>query len=72
MLLVMVPLLALAVTSINLIRHVYEDYRGAVVTREALRLAVAAGELIHALQTERGSTAGFLRSGGAKFADVLP
>ena len=68
----MVPLLALAVTSINLIRHVYEDYRGAVVTREALRLAVAAGELIHALQTERGSTAGFLRSGGAKFADVLP
>ena len=67
----MVPLLALAVTSINLIRHVYEDYRGAVVTREALRLAVAAGELIHALQIERGSTAGFLQSGGAKFADVL-
>ncbi len=33
---------------------------------------MAAGELIHALQIERGTTAGFVQSKGAKFADVLP
>jgi PAS domain S-box-containing protein len=70
--LVMVPLLALAVTAINLIHHAYVDYRSATVTREVLKIAVAAGELIHSLQIERGSTAGFLQSKGTKFADVLP
>jgi len=70
--LVMVPMLALAVTAINLIRNAYDDYRSATVTQEALRVAVAAGELIHTLQIERGSTAGFLQSKGVKFADVLP
>jgi two-component system sensor histidine kinase/response regulator len=69
--LVMVPLLALAVTAINLIHHAYVDYRSATVTREVLKIAVAAGELIHSLQIERGSTAGFLQSKGTKFADVL-
>jgi methyl-accepting chemotaxis protein len=70
--LVMVPMLALAVTAINLIRNAYGDYRSATVTQEVLRVAVAAGDLIHTLQIERGSTAGFLQSKGAKFADVLP
>ena len=70
--LVMVPMLALAVTAINLIRNAYDDYRSATVTQEVLRVAVAAGDLIHTLQIERGSTAGFLQSKGAKFADVLP
>ncbi|MDP2824875.1 MAG: nitrate- and nitrite sensing domain-containing protein, partial [Sulfuritalea sp.] len=68
----MVPLLALAVTAINLIRNAYDDYRGATVTQEVLKVAVVAGDLIHTLQIERGSTAGFLQSKGAKFADVLP
>jgi two-component system sensor histidine kinase/response regulator len=72
LLLVMVPLLALAVTAANLIRNAYQDYRSAAVTREVLRVAVAAGDLIHTLQIERGATAGFLQSKGAKFADVLP
>ena len=70
--LVMVPMLALAVTAINLIRNAYDDYRSATVTQEVLRVAVAAGDLIHTLQIERGSTAGFLQSKGAKFADALP
>lgn len=70
--LVMVPMLALAVTAVNLIRNAYDDYRSATVTQEVLRVAVAAGDLIHTLQIERGSTAGFLQSKGAKFADVLP
>jgi methyl-accepting chemotaxis protein len=70
--LVVVPLLALAITASNLIRNAYQDYSGATLTQEVLKVAVASGELIHALQIERGSTAGFLQSKGAKFADVLP
>ena len=68
----MVPMLALVMAAANLIGHAYNNYRGAMATQEVLRVAVAAGDLIHTLQIERGSTAGFLQSKGAKFADVLP
>ncbi len=71
-LLVIVPLLALAITSSNLIRNAYEGYRDAVLTQDALRVAVAAGELIHTLQIERGASAGYLQSKGAKFSEALP
>ncbi len=70
--LIIVPLLALAITAANLILNAYRDYRGAVSTQETLKVAVAAGELIHTLQIERGTTAGFLQSKGARFADTLP
>ena len=36
------------------------------------RLAVDAGALVHQLQRERGLTAGFVASRGARFADALP
>ena len=71
-LLVAVPLLALAITSISLIRSAYSGYQGAQQTQEVLELAVAAGTLVHTLQVERGMTAGFLQSKGQKFADKLP
>ena len=67
-----VPLLALTITAASLIGDAYQDARGARQTQQVLRVAVAAGELIHHLQIERGSTAGFLQSKGTKFADVLP
>ncbi|MBM4180725.1 MAG: methyl-accepting chemotaxis protein [Betaproteobacteria bacterium] len=67
-----VPLLALAITASGLIRDAYVEYRGAAQTRDALQVAVAAGALIHTLQIERGTTAGFLQSRGARFADTLP
>ena len=70
--LAMVPLLALAITATSLILNAYRDYRSANDTQEVLKVAVAAGELIHTLQIERGATAGFLQSKGTKFADVLP
>lgn len=70
--LAMVPLLALAITATNLIRNAYEAYRSATLTQEVLTVGVSAGELIHTLQIERGATAGFLQSKGAKFADTLP
>ena len=50
----------------------YSDYRSAQRTQTVLALAVAAGNLTHTLQIERGAPAGFLQSKGAKFADGLP
>jgi methyl-accepting chemotaxis protein len=71
-LLILVPLLALALTAAKLIFNAQSDYRGAQLTQEVLHVAVSSGELIHTLQIERGATAGFLQSKGAKFADTLP
>ncbi|MDX9994637.1 MAG: methyl-accepting chemotaxis protein [Rhodocyclaceae bacterium] len=70
--LVIVPLLALAITAGNLIHKAHGNYRGATLTQEVLKVGVAAGELIHTLQIERGATAGFIQSKGGKFGDVLP
>jgi len=71
-LLAAVPLAALILSAGTLVANSYTDYRGAAQTRSLMALSVAAGNLIHTLQIERGSTAGFLQSGGQKFADVLP
>jgi len=70
--LAIVPLLALAITATNLILNAWKDYRGATLTQDALKVAMASGELIHTLQIERGTTAGFLQSKGTKFSDTLP
>lgn len=39
---------------------------------ELMEVSVAASNLVHELQKERGASAGFTGSKGAKFADVLP
>jgi methyl-accepting chemotaxis protein len=70
--LALVPLLALAITATNLIRDAAKDVGGAKQTQLVLKVGTAAGELIHTLQIERGATAGFLQSKGAKFGDALP
>jgi len=72
LLLSIIPLLALAISVSILIKGAHSDYRGASATLTTLDVAVAAGNLIHTLQIERGATAGFLQSGGNKFADKLP
>ena len=71
-LLVTVPLVALLISSISLVRSAYTGYQGANQTQAVLEVAVAAGTLVHTLQVERGMTAGFLQSKGQKFADTLP
>ncbi len=71
-LLVAVPLAALVVSAGILIHDSWERNRNAGQTRDLMSAAVAAGNLIHTLQIERGATAGFLQSKGEKFADVLP
>ncbi len=67
-----ISLIALAVAAVMLTDRFYRDYKGASATYDALGAAVAAGELIHAMQTERGASSGFLQSQGVKFADQLP
>lgn len=41
-------------------------------TLSLMELSVSIGDLVHTLQIERGSTAGFLQSKGQKFAEALP
>lgn len=72
LLLVTIPLVALVFAVVHLLAQAFQDLRNAQMTNQALQIGVAAGKLIHALQIERGATAGFLQSKGSKFADVLP
>jgi methyl-accepting chemotaxis protein len=72
LLLTILPLVALALTGGALLVDSYRKYHGAEQMQTALQVAVSAGNLIHALQIERGATAGFLQSKGQKFADALP
>ena len=71
-LLTIVPLISLLILGLTLIIDSYQKTRAAERTQSVLQVAVAAGNLIHTLQIERGATAGFLQSKGQKFADVLP
>ena len=71
-LLVTFPLVALLVSASALIGQAYTSYLDSVQTQKLMQLSVSAGNLIHALQIERGATAGYIKSGGQKFADVLP
>jgi methyl-accepting chemotaxis protein len=71
-LLVSVPLLALVVSAGMQTRQTFVAYQNSGQTLHLMDLSVSAGKLIHTLQIERGATAGFLQSKGAKFADVLP
>ena len=72
LLLIAAPLISLVILGGALVLRSYADFRSAERTQAVLKVAVAAGNLVHALQIERGATAGFLQSKGATFADVLP
>ena len=71
-LLTAIPLVALLIFSAALISNSFGLYKNAGQTRELMQVSVAAGDLIHALQKERGTTAGYLQSNGQKMADSLP
>jgi len=71
-LLVIVPPVALTVLAGMQTRQAFGTYQNSGQTLRLMDLSVNAGNLIHALQIERGTTAGFLQSKGQKFADVLP
>jgi len=71
-LLTAVPVIALILSSGMLIWDSFDRYQSAVQAHSIMKVAVAAGDLIHPMQVERGFTAGFVQSKGQKFADMLP
>ncbi|TAN71745.1 MAG: HAMP domain-containing protein [Gallionella sp.] len=71
-LLTAIPVIALILSSGALIWESFERYRGAAQAKSIMEISVAAGDLIHPMQIERGMTAGFIQSNGQKFADTLP
>ena len=71
-LLTAVPVIALILSSGMLVWDSFNRYQSAVQARGIMEVAVAAGDLIHPMQVERGMTAGFISSNGQKFADTLP
>ncbi|MFA5370565.1 MAG: nitrate- and nitrite sensing domain-containing protein, partial [Sideroxydans sp.] len=71
-LLTAIPVTALVLSSGVLIWDSFNRYQSAIQARSIMEAAVAAGDLIHPLQTERGYTAGFVQSKGGKFSDTLP
>jgi methyl-accepting chemotaxis protein len=71
-LLTAVPVIALILSSGMLIWDSFGRYQSANQARSIMEVAVAAGDLIHPIQIERGMTAGFIQSNGQKFSDTLP
>ena len=71
-LLVAVPLAVMIFTSGTEIWQAYKSWKGVELTQRLMTLSVSAGNLIHTLQIERGTTAGFVASKGQRFADALP
>ena len=69
---VVMPVTILILLSGVLIWKSFHDYQNAVQAKSIMEIAVAAGDLIHPMQIERGMTAGFIQSNGQKFADTLP
>ncbi len=50
----------------------YKTYINDSKTQEIIKLSIKLSSVLHELQKERGASAGFLGSGGKKFADILP
>ena len=50
----------------------YEEWKALSTTQVLMDLSVSLGDLTHTLQVERGSTGGFILSGGVRFAQDLP
>ncbi|MBI5439435.1 MAG: methyl-accepting chemotaxis protein [Nitrosomonadales bacterium] len=71
-LLTAVPVIALVLSSSMLVWDSLSRYQSAGQAHGIMEIAVASGDLIHPMQIERGTTAGFVQSGGQKFADTLP
>ena len=61
----LIPVLALVVASSFIIRDSYNEYEKMSTLAEATHTISATSNLVHTLQVERGTTAGFLGSKGA-------
>lgn len=54
------------------IENNYRNWRQLSTTEKLIDFSIGLGGLTHALQVERGSTFGFIQSGGTKFTHELP
>ncbi len=71
-LIVALPLIVIIVLAVMLGQSALERSRSAETTAQLSGLSAAVSELVHRLQIERGSTAGFISSSGSQMRDVLP
>lgn len=71
MLLLATPLLAIAWLAGVDMRQGLRDSALLEVEARSTELSTLTGELVHAMQKERGASAGFLASSGTKFRDVI-
>ncbi|MCC6232726.1 MAG: nitrate- and nitrite sensing domain-containing protein [Verrucomicrobiales bacterium] len=67
-----IPLLGLLLLAGTAIQHCLTERASLEVQRQSVAFLTSIGSLIHELQKERGRSAGFLSSGGLKFATELP
>ncbi len=72
MILSSIVLVVIFAYSLKIIYSSYHTYSNDTDTHALIRLSVKVSSVLHELQKERGASAGFLGSGGKKFADILP
>ena len=71
-LLLLIPLLSVIGYTLHNVRNAQAEWQSLATTESLMDVAIALGDLTHNLQIERGATAGFVQSKGAKFANELP
>jgi methyl-accepting chemotaxis protein len=71
-LLTAIPVTALILSSGMLIWESFGRYQNAVLAQKVMGVAVAAGDLIHVLQVERGITVGSIQSYDSTFEAAMP
>jgi len=65
-------LLVIFAYSLKIALNSYHSYDNDTQTRDIIKLSIKVSAVLHELQKERGASAGFVGSGGKKFADILP
>ncbi len=58
--------------SLKIALESYHGYSNDTETHGVIKLSIKVSAVLHELQKERGASAGFVGSGGKKFADILP
>ena len=72
LLLLAIPLIGLIIFSGQIVFERRAETTSLKTLQDLADIGVAASALVHELQKERGASAGFIGSKGAKFSDILP
>jgi len=65
-------LIVIFVYSLKIAYDSYHTFKNDSQAHSIIKLSIKMSSVLHELQKERGASAGFLGSGGKKFADILP